>query len=245
MAKTSFRSITDYIASKPARTRPVLEQVRRAIRRAVPAAEEGIAYQIPVFNLNGVAVLYFAGWKAHFSIYPANEALVAKFRQELAPYERSKGTIRMPLDEPVPVKLIERIARFRADQLESREKGKGARRGREAQLQRIRRIAATLPGVSEKLSHGAPSFFVEKDKGQFLIFADNHHEDGRIAVWLPVSDGHQALLLQEAPETYFSPPYVGSSGWIGIYLDSIRDDALQSHMRKAWQLVAAKMKKRQ
>src|SRR5437899_4822353 len=125
MAKTDFKSVNEYIASKPKEVRLVLKRVRSIIRKAVPAAEELISYQIPVYKLKGVPVLYFAGWKQHYSLYPASDALVAAFRNELAGYELSKGTIRFPLSEPVPVNLIERIAKFRAEQLTMREK-KGA-----------------------------------------------------------------------------------------------------------------------
>ena len=244
MAKRSFKSVNEYIASKPRDARVVLARVRTAIRKGVPAAEEGLAYQMPVYTLNGVPVLYFAGWKAHYSLYPATDALVAAFARDLAPYERRKGTIRMPLAEPVPVSLIERMARFRAEQLTAREHKKGGRKtGRHAQLERVRRLCAALPTVSEKLSHGTPTFFVEKDKGAFAMFADNHHEDGRLGLWLPVSDGLQPLLIEDAPATYFKPPYVGASGWVGINLDQIRDDALQIHLREAWELVARKRKK--
>ena len=244
MAKTSFKSVSDYIASKPKDARVALERVRKAIRTAVPKAEEGLSYQMPTYTLNGVPVLYFAGWKAHYSLYPASDALIAAFERELAPYERSKGTIRFPLSEPVPVTLIARIARFRAKQLTARETGAGGRRtGRTAQLERVRRICAKLPSVAEKLSHGTPTFFVEKDKGAFAMFADNHHQDGRLGLWLPVPDGLQPLLIDEVPATYFKPPYVGSSGWVGIELDQIRDDALQIHLREAWELVAGKKKR--
>jgi hypothetical protein len=156
----------------------------------------------------------------------------------------SKGTIRFPYSEPVPADLIGRIARFRADLLAQREKGKGKRgKGRESHLDRVRRICATMPSVSEKLSHGTPTFFVEKDKGVFTMFADNHHEDGHLAVWLPVPAGLQSALIEEAPRTYFIPPYVGSSGWIGIELDQVGDEALEIHVREAWGLVAPKKKK--
>src|SRR5262249_5504541 len=155
------------------------------------------------------------------------------------------GTIRYPLSDPVPVTLIERIAKFRAEQLMLREKGKRPRkRGREAQLERVRRICSTMPSVSEKLSHGTPAFFVEKDKGVFTMFVDNHHEDGRLAVWLPAPEGLQSALVGEAPATYFKPRYVGSSGWIGIQLDQIGDEALEIHVREAWTLAARKKKKR-
>jgi uncharacterized protein YdhG (YjbR/CyaY superfamily) len=245
MAKTRLTSVNEYIASKPKETRVALTHVRAAIRKAVPAAKEGLSYQMPAYTLNGVPVLYFAGWKEHFSLYPASDALVAAFKRELAAYERSKGTIRMPLSEPVPVDLIARIARFRAEQITERDTGKGGRtKGRDAQLKRVRNICATLPGVSEKLSHGTPTFFVDKDKGVFAMFADNHHQDGHLAIWVPVRDGLQPLLIEDAPATYFKPPYVGSSGWVGIELNQIRDDALQIHLREAWDLVAGKQKRR-
>ena len=124
MARTRAASVSEYIASKPKEARAALKSVRTAIRTAVPKAEEGLSYQMPAYTLNGVPVLYFAGWKAHYSIYPASDALVAAFKRELLPYERSKGTIRFPLSEPVPVKLIARIAKFRAKEVAEREKAK-------------------------------------------------------------------------------------------------------------------------
>ena len=244
LARTAFKSVHEYIASKPKDVRVILKRVHGAIQAAVPAAEEAIAYQRPVYTLAGVPLLYFAAWKHHYSLYPASDALVATFGDELARYQRTRGTIRFPLAEPVPVALIERIARFRAEQLTARDKGKSARKtGRHAQLERVRRFCAALPNVMEKLSHGAPTFFVEKDKGVFAMFADNHHEDGHLAVWLPVREGLQSALIEEEPATYFKPPYVGSSGWIGIELARIRDDALEIHLREAWRLVAGKVKK--
>jgi uncharacterized protein YdhG (YjbR/CyaY superfamily) len=245
MAKTDFKSVNEYITSRPRPVQAVLKRVRSTIRKAVPAAEELISYQIPAYKLNGVPLLYFAGWSRHYSLYPANDALVEAFKDELARYELSKGTIRFPLAEPVPINLIERIAKFRAQQLKLREKGKSGKKGSETQLARIRRICATMPSVSEKLSHGAPTFFVEKDKGVFTMFVDNHHEDGHLAVWLPVPAGLQSALIGDAPTTYFKPPYVGSSGWIGIELDQIRDEALEIHVREAWELAARKKKKPQ
>src|SRR6476620_6783416 len=103
------------------RSKKRVESVRRAMLKAVPNAQEGLAYQMPAYTLNGVGMLYFAGWKSHYSLYPASDALVEAFARELAPYERSKGTLKFPLSEPVPVRLIERIAPFRARQLTTRD----------------------------------------------------------------------------------------------------------------------------
>jgi uncharacterized protein YdhG (YjbR/CyaY superfamily) len=114
MAKTSHRSVDEYLSGFPDDVRAVLERVRGAIRRALPRATEVISYQIPAYRLPSGVVLYFAGWKRHFSLYPASPALAVTFREELASYEMSKGTIRFPLEGPVPVQLIGRIARFRA-----------------------------------------------------------------------------------------------------------------------------------
>jgi len=243
MAKTNFKSVSDYISSKAGPVQAVLKRVRSTIRKAVHAADEGISYQIPTYKLNGVPVIYVAGWKHHFSLYPASDDLVVAFKDELAGYEVSKGTIRFPLSDPVPEDLIERIVSFRAEKLIQREKGRGRKKGRESQLERVRRICATMPSVSEKVSHGAPTFFVEKDKGVFTMFADNHHQDGHLAVWLPAPPGLQSALIEDAPETYFKPPYVGTSGWIGIELGQISDEALEIHVRKAWELAAPKKKK--
>ena len=115
--RTRFTSVGDYLRSQPGPSRAALSQVRKAIQTAVPDADETISYQIPAYTLNGVPLLYFAGWKSHYSLYPLNDALVTAFTKELAPYERSKGTLRMPLSEPVPTRLISRLARFRAKQI--------------------------------------------------------------------------------------------------------------------------------
>jgi uncharacterized protein YdhG (YjbR/CyaY superfamily) len=126
MAKTGFKSVDEYIASQPEAAQGVLKRVRSIIRKAVPGVEEMISYKIPAYKLHGGPVLYFAGWRQHYSLYPTTDRVVAAFRDELAPYEVSKGTIRFPLSGPVPVKLIERIAKFRAKEVVERGKAKAA-----------------------------------------------------------------------------------------------------------------------
>lgn len=123
MAKNNPKSVDEYIASQPKAVQVVLRRVRSAIRKALPEAEEVISYQIPAFRQHQRIVVFFAAWKQHYSIYPALEAAKA-FKDELVPYKVSKGTIRFPLSEPVPVKLIERIAKFRAKVVADRQKGK-------------------------------------------------------------------------------------------------------------------------
>jgi uncharacterized protein YdhG (YjbR/CyaY superfamily) len=128
MGKITFTSIYEYIAAQPAPAQRVLERVRSTIRKAVPEAEEKISYNIPTLKLNGRTLLHFAGWKNFVSVYPANSRLVAEFGDEIAPYLVEKSTLRFPLDEPLPLKLIERIATFRASEIAGGSTG-GRRRG--------------------------------------------------------------------------------------------------------------------
>jgi uncharacterized protein YdhG (YjbR/CyaY superfamily) len=120
MVKADCKSVDEYIASQPDAIRPILGQVRNAIRKAVPQADEVISYKIPTYKLQGEPVLYFAGWKQHFSLYPVSANLVAALEHDIAPYVVSKGTMRFPLSQPVPLKLIGRIARFRAKEVAAR-----------------------------------------------------------------------------------------------------------------------------
>jgi hypothetical protein len=108
----------------------------------------------------------------------------------------------------------------------------------EKHLKRVRQICTALPECTEKLSHGEPTFFVRKKV--FAMFANNHHNDGHIAVWVPVSQGLQPVLIETSPKKFFKPPYVGVRGWIGIDLDQISDEELDSYLREAWRLIAPK-----
>jgi uncharacterized protein YdhG (YjbR/CyaY superfamily) len=124
--KSGFQSVAEYIAALPEAVRGTLGRVRRTIRKAVPGAREVISYNMPTYTLDGRRLLHFAVWKQHYSIYAATEQVVAAFRDELASYEIDKGTIRFPLSGPVPVKLIGRIAKFRAKEVAARGKAKPA-----------------------------------------------------------------------------------------------------------------------
>ncbi len=106
------------------------------------------------------------------------------------------------------------------------------------QVARVRRLCMALPGTTEKLSHGEPTWFVSGRA--YVMFANNHHGDGRVAVWLPAPTGMQTALIDERPATYFSPPYVGTRGWVGIELSEIDDEDLTFHVETAWELVTSK-----
>jgi len=108
----------------------------------------------------------------------------------------------------------------------------------EQHLQRVRRICATLPETTEKLSHGEPTFFVHKKV--FAMCSFNHHKDGHIAVVVPAPPGIQAMLIEGSPEKFYKPPYVGGAGWVGIELPRVSDKELAFHIREAWRLIAPK-----
>jgi uncharacterized protein YdhG (YjbR/CyaY superfamily) len=130
MASTDFQSVDEYIASRPEQVQAILQRVRRTLRDAIPAAQEVISYQIPALRTDGGIVLYFAGWKEHFSIYPVTDALIEALGSELQSYRASKGTLRFPLDQPVPVKLIGRVAKLRAKEVAEHARAKAAAKKR-------------------------------------------------------------------------------------------------------------------
>ncbi|CAN5533542.1 MmcQ/YjbR family DNA-binding protein [soil metagenome] len=108
----------------------------------------------------------------------------------------------------------------------------------EQHLQVVREICLALPETTERLSHGEPTFFVGKKV--FAMFANNHHQDGHIAVWIPVPAGVQSMLIDAAPQKFFKPPYVGVRGWVGIELAEISPEELAHHLHIAWRLIAPK-----
>jgi uncharacterized protein YdhG (YjbR/CyaY superfamily) len=136
MKRTAAENVAAYIAGFPRSVQTALKRVRSIIRKAVPGADETISYQIPAYKLHGKPVIYFAAFKEHYSVYPSNARLVKALKDKLEGYEMSKGTIRFPLSEPVPVKLIEGIAKFRAKEVAAQQKTKGAARNADRQRKR-------------------------------------------------------------------------------------------------------------
>jgi uncharacterized protein YdhG (YjbR/CyaY superfamily) len=120
------RNIDEYIAGFPRDVQQILQKIRTTIRRAAPQAEEAISYQMPTFRLEGNLV-HFAAFKNHIGLYPTPSG-TEKFREELSPYQTGKGSIRFPLDKPIPYGLIGRIVKFRAK--ENLERFKARRRKR-------------------------------------------------------------------------------------------------------------------
>ena len=150
MAKTHFNSVDEYVASLSMPAGEALQRVRAALRKALPEGQEVVSYQIGCIKIEGRAVIWFAGWAHHYSVYPASEALVTRFARELARYEVSKGTIRFPLDKAVPSALIARLAKFRAREVADRKraatkeapKTSATRRAPKTSVKRLAKVSA-------------------------------------------------------------------------------------------------------
>ena len=109
--KNNYETVDEYIAAFPKNVQEILQEIRQVIRDCAPEAEEEISYQIPAFKLNGILV-YFAAFKNHIGFYPRASAIEA-FKEKLAAYKISKGTVRFPIDEPIPFDLIKAMVKFR------------------------------------------------------------------------------------------------------------------------------------
>jgi uncharacterized protein YdhG (YjbR/CyaY superfamily) len=120
------KDIDAYIASFPEDVRAILEKVRATIRKAAPGAEETISYRIPTFTLKGNLV-HFAAFKNHIGFYPGPTGIEA-FKDELSAYEGAKGSVRFPLDQPIPLGLISKIVKFRVKESLEAAKAKGKKR---------------------------------------------------------------------------------------------------------------------
>jgi len=120
------KNMDEYIAGFPHDVQEILEKIRLTIRKAAPDAEETISYQMPTFTLKGNLV-HFAAYKKHIGLYPAPSG-TEKFKQELSVYKAAKGSVRFPLDRPIPFDLISQIVKFRVKENLSRAEAKGKKK---------------------------------------------------------------------------------------------------------------------
>ncbi len=109
--------IDDYMAALPSGSRAALDALRATIRAAAPGAVETISYQMPAFKADGRMLVWYAAFKRHCSLYPASRVVVDALGADLAPYVAGKGTIRFPLDRPIPVDLVRRIVEARLQEI--------------------------------------------------------------------------------------------------------------------------------
>ena len=111
-SKKEWKTIDEYIEAFPKDVQGILQRIRKTIRKAAPEAVETISYQMPTFTLKGRYLVYFAAYKKHIGFYPAPIG-IAEFEAELSVYGSGKGTLKFPLDKPIPFDLISKIVKFR------------------------------------------------------------------------------------------------------------------------------------
>jgi uncharacterized protein YdhG (YjbR/CyaY superfamily) len=121
---TKFKTVDEYLSALPANAKAILQEFRKTIKQAAPQAEELISYNMPAFTLYG-GLIWYAAWKEHISLYPRTARMEASIK-ELSEYEGSKGTIKFPMDKPLPFSLITKIVKFRVK--ENLEKAKVKRK---------------------------------------------------------------------------------------------------------------------
>ncbi len=108
----------------------------------------------------------------------------------------------------------------------------------DAALELVRRVSLGFPETSERLSHGAPTFFI-RDKKSFVMFHDDHHGDGIVGIWCAAPAGAQATLIDAEPSVFYRPAYVGHRGWLGVRLDRELDaDEVERIIEDAYRCVA-------
>jgi uncharacterized protein YdhG (YjbR/CyaY superfamily) len=128
MARPGYATIDAYLAAQSPPARAVLRRLRAILKKALPGASEGISYQIPIFKLDGVMVLYFAGFSGHYSIYPATPGVIAALGEGAAAHLHSKATLRFSYQDPVPARLITRFAKLRAAEAAERRASRAAKK---------------------------------------------------------------------------------------------------------------------
>ncbi len=127
MAKTT--TVAAYIAGMPPVARRALKQLRTAIKAAAPGITERISYRIPTFDLDGQYLLYIAAFEEHVSVYPVTPEMLARYGKAIAPYRAGKGTLRFPLDAPIPTDLVAKLAKVRVRERRASARRSGARAG--------------------------------------------------------------------------------------------------------------------
>ncbi|MBS1598914.1 MAG: DUF1801 domain-containing protein [Bacteroidetes bacterium] len=115
MPAIRFKTVDEYISAQDAKVRTNLKLLRKAIRQAAPSAEEILSYNLPAYKWSGIILVWFAARKEHIGVY-SRASVIEAFKNELSGYEISQGTIKFPLDKPIPVDLIRRIIKFKVSE---------------------------------------------------------------------------------------------------------------------------------
>ncbi len=121
MPTKQFETINEYVEAFPESVRTILDKLRATVRKAAPEAVESISYDMPTFKLDGKRLVYFSAWKNHIGFYSIPEGNEA-FRKQLSPYSGPKGSLRFPLEKPIPYDLVKKIVTLRLKEIQKEKK---------------------------------------------------------------------------------------------------------------------------
>jgi uncharacterized protein YdhG (YjbR/CyaY superfamily) len=206
----SAQEIDRYLDGLEEPKRSTLARLRQTILDLLPEADQGISYGVPAFKVDGKTIAGFAAFKHHLSYLPHSGSVFPQLSEELRGYSTSTGALRFGVDEPLPVPLVQKLITVRLRQAFPPE-GPHPTPPRAASPEtadlagRVRAICLPLPEVTERLSHGAPTWFV-RDKSAFVtLWARGHHDHDFPHLWCAGPPGAQQELVAAEPDRFFRP----------------------------------------
>ena len=220
----SAREVDKYLDGLEEPKRTTLARLRQTILDILPEADQGISYGVPAFKVGGKTIAGFAAFKNHLSYLPHSGSVFPQLSDELQGYSTSSGALRFGVDEPLPVPLVKKLIAVRLRQAFPAEgphptPPEAASPVTADLAGRVRTICLALPEVTERLSHGAPTWFVRGKSAFVTLWAHGHHDNDFPHLWCAGPPGAQQELVAAQPGRFFRPPYVGGRGWIGVRLD--------------------------
>jgi len=210
-----FKDVASYIASAPKAVQKTLKQIQATVRKASPEAVEGIAYGMPAYKLNGKPLAYFAAFEHHIGFYATPNAHTA-FKKELAKYKQGKGSVQFPIDQPIPLALIEKMVKFNAAGNQPKQTGIPkeilAYNNRQSKGDKLicdklaKEIDRGLPKATRKIWHAHPVWFLD---GNPIVGYSKLKDGVRLMFWSGASFGVKELIpgtgkFKDASVTYAS-----------------------------------------
>jgi uncharacterized protein YdhG (YjbR/CyaY superfamily) len=220
----SAQEIDNYLDGLEEPKRTTLTRLRQTILEILPEADQGLSYGVPAFKVGGKTIAGFAAFRNHLSYLPHSGSVFPQVSDELQGYSTSSGALRFGVDEPLPVSLVKKLIAVRLRQALPAEDQHPAPADTSnlvaADLAgRVGAICLALPEVHERLSHGAPTWFIRGKSAFVTLWAHGHHDHEFPHLWCAAPPHAQQELVAAEPSRFFRPPYVGGRGWIGVRLD--------------------------
>lgn len=231
-------SVSEFIARFPPDVQRLLRAARRMVKEIAPESEERACRGWPMTLRTGRGLVALAGYPGYVNLSLGKGVSLRDPEWLLKGTGKSMRHVKVRRVEDARSRALQDLVR--QELLEGPERLTMTKAARERIATRVRRSCLARADVSERLSHGSPTFF-HRDKRSFLQIQTDFHDDGRFALWLAAPLGAQGDLVEADPERYFVPPYVGPSGWVGMRLDREIDwDEVGERIGEAYVVATAK-----